>query len=78
MRQAIKNSKKSTKNSSRKPARSKPLYGTSKLEEDFAKYFLDKLNVKYIYQFEAKEIGRFFDYYLPAYNILLEIDGGYW
>lgn len=53
-------------------------YGTSKLEEDFAKLFLDKLNVKYIYQFEAKDIKRFYDFYLPESNLLIEIDGDYY
>jgi hypothetical protein len=78
MRQITKNNNKIKKRSSRKPSKSKQLYGTSKLEEDFAKYFLDKLGIRYTYQFEAKEIGRFFDYYLPDHNILIEIDGGYW
>ena len=40
----------------------KQKYGTSKLELDFAREFLDKLGVKYIYQYEAKDIGRFFDF----------------
>ena len=60
-------------------------YGTSKLEEDFAKNFLDKLGVKYVYQFEAKDIGRFYDFAIILNNemttgnmILLEIDGGYY
>lgn len=39
---------------------------------------MDKLNVKYTWQFEAKDIGRFFDYYLPDYNLIIEIDGGYY
>ena len=63
-----------------KPTRGKrkhPDFGTSKLEQDFAKGFLDKLGVKYIWQFEAKEIKRFFDYYLPESRILIEIDGDY-
>lgn len=55
-----------------------PQYGTSKLEEDFAKQFLDKLGVEYIYQFEAKDIGRFYDFYLPNSNLIIEIDGDYW
>lgn len=55
-----------------------PKYGTSKLEDDFAKEFLDKLGVKYIYQFEAKDIGRFFDFYLPDSNLIIEIDGDFW
>ena len=55
-----------------------PKYGTSKLEEDFAHNFLDKLGVKYIYQFEAKDIGRFFDFYLQDENLIIEVDGDYW
>ena len=55
-----------------------PKFGTSKLEEDFARDFLVKLGVKFHYQFEAKEIGRFYDFYLPEHNLLIEIDGGYY
>ena len=55
-----------------------PKYGTSKLEEKFAKEFLDKLGVKYVYQFEAKDIGRFFDFFLPDDNCIIEIDGDFW
>lgn len=55
-----------------------PKYGTSKLEEDFAKEFLDKLKIPYQYQFEAKDIGRFYDFYLPQSNLIIEIDGDYW
>lgn len=56
----------------------KPKFGTSKLEQDFAKDFLDKLGINYQWQFEAKDICRFYDFYLPDSNILLEIDGDYW
>lgn len=56
----------------------KPKIGTSKLEEKFAHDFLDKLGVKYVYQFEAKSIGRFYDFYLPEANLLIEIDGDYY
>ena len=31
-----------------------------------------------VYQFEAKDIGRWFDFYLPEHNLIIEIDGGYW
>lgn len=68
--------------------RKHPLYGTSKLEVDFANDFLNKLGVKYTYQFEAKDIGRFYDFAvfmngnekdLSIGNILLiEIDGSYY
>ena len=61
-----------------KRTKKKPLFGTSKLEEDFARDFLDKLEVKYVYQFEAKEIGRWYDFYLPEHNLIIEVDGGYW
>ena len=61
-----------------KKQRKHPLFGTSKLEEDFAREFLDKLEVKYIYQLEARSIGRWFDFYLPEHNLIIEIDGGYW
>lgn len=59
--------------------------GTSKLEEDFARDFLDKLGVKYIYQFEAKDIGRFYDFAVLLNDemttgsiLLIEIDGSYY
>ena len=55
-----------------------PEYGTSKLEKRFAKDFLDKLGIKYIYQFKAEEIGRYFDFYLPENNVIIEVDGDYW
>lgn len=54
------------------------LPGTSKLEERFAKEFLDKLGVKYKYQFEVKEIGRWYDFYLPEHNLIIEVDGSYY
>lgn len=64
-----------------------PQYGTSKLEDDFAREFLDKLGVKYKYQFEAKDIGRYYDFAVfingnekdPSIGniLLIEIDGGY-
>lgn len=52
-----------------------PKYGTSKLEQDFARDFLDKLGLEYEYQFEAREIGRFYDF--KCNNVLIEIDGDY-
>lgn len=43
-------------------------YGTSKLERDFARDFLDKLGLVYIYQFEAKDIKRFYDFALTCHD----------
>ena len=64
-----------------------PKYGTSKLEEDFARDFLDKLGLKYVYQFEAKDIGRFYDFAIlldessgvtPGSIVLVECDGDWY
>lgn len=55
-----------------------PKYGTSKLEERFARDFLDKLGIPYIYQYEAKSIGRFFDFRVKPYGPIIEIQGSYW
>lgn len=56
---------------------SHPKYGTSKLEDKFAKEFLDKLGVPYDRQFEAKDIGRFYDFKIGE-RVLVEIDGSYY
>ena len=55
-----------------------PKYGTSKLEKKFAKEFLEKLGIRYEEQFEAKDIKRFYDFYLPDYRVLLECDGDFY
>lgn len=55
-----------------------PKYGTSKLEKRFAEEFLIPLGIKFEYQFEAKEIGRFYDFYLPDENLIIEVDGDYY
>ena len=59
-------------------ARKHAEYGTSKLEEKFAKNFLDKVNIEYTYQFKAESIGRYYDFYLPTIGVIIEINGGYW
>ena len=48
------------------------------MEEKFAKEFLEKLGVNYVYQYKAESIGRFFDFYIPSANLIIEIDGDYW
>jgi len=50
----------------------------SGLETFFRVNILDVLEIKYQQQFKAESIGRFYDFYLPEHNVLLEIDGGYW
>ncbi len=64
MTQPIKGNGKVTRIPKRKPLQSKrkQKYGTSKLEEFFAREYLDKLGLKYVYEYEAKEIGRFYDF----------------
>lgn len=90
MKQAIKHNRKSSnkqitkkrkklpRDSKGKVIRNHPKFGTSKLEQDFAHDFLDKLHINYQWQFEAKDIQRFYDFYLPDSNILIEIDGDYY
>lgn len=41
-------------------------YGMSKLEAYFAKNFLDKFGVRYVYEYEAVDIGRFYDFAIVA------------
>ena len=59
-----------------------PKYGTSKLEDRFAKEFLDRIGYKYIRQYEAREIGRFYDFCIVRDDgkilALIEIDGDYY
>lgn len=54
------------KNSSSKRFHKK--YGTSKLEKNFASDFLDRLGLNYIYQFEAKDIKRYYDFAITVYD----------
>lgn len=73
VKQPLKNQNKK-KNSGRKENSNhhqrphKQKYGTSKLETDFAHDFLDKLGVKYIYEYEAKDIQRFYDFAVVLYQ----------
>lgn len=71
----IKNNKK--KYNSNHNQRKHPEYGTSKLEKKFAKEFLDKLGVEYIYQFKAPT-QRVYDFFCPKENVIIEVDGDYW
>ena len=66
-----------------KKERKHPEYGTSKLEMRFAKNFLDKLGVKYIAQYKAESIGRYYDFRIcDAYGRptgpIIEVQGSYW
>lgn len=61
-----------------KKKRPHPKYGTSKLEDRFAENFLDVIGVKYIRQYEAKDIGRFYDFYCPDANLIIEVDGDFY
>jgi hypothetical protein len=60
-------SKKVVKNTI-KVNKNKPKYGISKLEAYFAKEYLDKMGLKYIYEYEAKDIGRFYDFAITLYQ----------
>lgn len=50
---------------------------TSKLEIKF-EIFLTDLGINYNKHFFATSIKSFFDFYLPEYNTLVEVDGDFW
>ena len=68
MKQPIKGKRKPKKQIKQKIIVKKQEYGTSQLERDFARDFLDRMKLKYVYQFEAKEIKRFYDFAISVYN----------
>lgn len=70
--------KTSQKKQTKSQKRAHPKYGTSKLEDLFASEFLDVLGVKYVRQYEAKDIGRFYDFYCPDANVIIEVDGDFY
>jgi very-short-patch-repair endonuclease len=39
---------------------------------------LDLLEIKYIHSYYIESIGKIYDFYLPKYNILIEVDGDFW
>lgn len=50
---------------------------TSGLEKTFAN-ILDLLNIKYTQFLYAKDIKAFYDFYLPDFNTIIEVDGDFW
>ena len=81
MRQVTRNKPLKIKKVTIKKKKEHPLFGTSKLEDYFASEFLDKLNLKYERQYEAKDIGRFYDFCVRTEGgspVLIEVDGDYY
>ena len=73
--------KKPVRKTTKTGKRPHPKYGTSKLEDRFAKEFLDRLGFEYERQYEAKDIGRFYDFAIRQSNgaiALVEIDGTFY
>lgn len=50
---------------------------TSKLETTFQNILLEQ-NIENIHSYYAKPIKAFYDFYLPKYNILIEVDGDFY
>lgn len=50
---------------------------TSKLEKTFAN-ILNLLEIEYQTAYYAKDIKAFYDFYLPKYNLIIEVDGDFW
>lgn len=67
MKQPVKGNGKKRKQARKTSQRKfKPEYGTSKLERDFAVNFLDRFGLRYIYQYRAEGIGRYYDFAVTA------------
>lgn len=49
----------------------------SQLEYKF-ETLLDLLEINYIHSFYISSIKKIYDFYLPDYNILIEVDGDFW
>lgn len=39
---------------------------------------LELLEIEYVHSYFIKEINKIYDFYLPKYNILIEVDGDFW
>lgn len=61
--------------SKRKKYKKRKYVKTSKLEKKFAK-MLREWGIYYKRQFKLK--NKYYDFYLPKYNLLIEADGDYW
>lgn len=67
MKQPVKgNGKKKRQRKKAERRAHRPEYGTSKLERDFAVNFLDRFGLRYIYQYRADGIGRYYDFAVTA------------
>lgn len=64
----------------RERAKGNQEYGTSKLEERFARDFLDKIGIPYVYQYKAESIGRYFDFraFPDLHGPIIEVDGDFY
>lgn len=49
----------------------------SNLEYKF-EAILELLNIEYIHSYYVESINKIYDFYLPKYNILIEVDGDFW
>jgi very-short-patch-repair endonuclease len=49
---------------------------SSSLETEFEDYVLKKLGYKYVAQYRVAT--KYYDFYIPDYKLLIEVDGDYW
>lgn len=50
----------------------------SKLEDIFESKYLSKSSIYYLKNYYVKDIIRFYDFYIPSLNIIIEVDGDFW
>lgn len=58
--------KKTNRNTKKVPKKKHKKYGVSDLERYFANTFLTPLKLDFVYEYEVKEIGRFYDFAIVA------------
>lgn len=53
-------------------------YVVSNLEKVFKEKFLNPLRIKYTHELRIPSINKVYDFYIPEYNVLIEVDGDFW
>lgn len=60
-----------------KKRKKKPFKVSSKLEGKF-EVLLRELNIEYVTQYKIAPFAYRYDFYLPKYNTIIEVDGDFW
>jgi len=69
--------RKMSKSAIKRLMRDKPSLYMNTLPELLLKIILNKHQIKYVHQYNTK-CDHLADFYLPSYNLIIEVDGDYW